>query len=1195
MTVKAYRHYGFSLFELLLVSGIAALIIGTIVVTLKPFENTQKSRDTQRLGDLRNLHLSIQAIRNSDPTAFFGATNTIYVSLPDTNPNCSSWSLPSPPTGWIYRCVASTTLQKTDGSGWIPINFEATKLVKLKQLPIDPINQIATSTGNQGYYYTYRLIAINNHKLTSYLEFEQNRGPNSVSGTDGGNDPNLYEVFQNIEPPTAPTAPRNLSALSSDQKVRLTWIKPSSTGGLPVKYYKIYRGLSSENLTFLTNVDGRILTYTDTGLTNGVTYYYAVSALNAVGESPKSNEVNAKPVGPPTAPQNLTATSSPNKVTLNWSLPVLDGGSAIINYKIYQGTSTDNKIFIATTTNLTYTATGLTNGVTYYYQVSAVNAVGEGQKSNEASSTPQAIPPDAPQNLRGSPTLFDITLNWDPPANDGGSVITTYNIYHGTSPGSIIFLNTTSDTNYLHTGLNPGTTHYYQVSAVNSVGEGPRTDVIKVITESTTSTPPQNLKAQPGDRNVTLSWQAPASDGGSAITNYRLYRATSSGAETFLTEVGNVLTYTDTGLTNSLTYYYQVTAVNANGESDRSNEASTTPAKVPSAPRNLNATAATSQITLNWQEPIDNGGSPITNYKIYQGTSDTYQTFLTKVGNVLTYTDTNLINGIRYYYRVSAVNAIGEGPKSNIANAKPTGPPTAPRNLNARGYNGKATLNWQPPESDGGAAINHYIIYRGTNPGGESYLDQTGNVLTYTDTGLSTTTTYYYQVSAVNNFGEGTKSNEASTIPGIDWDKRNSGNPAEAYSVVETEDGGYIVAGYIKTGGIRGSDAWVVKFKSNGDVEWQKSYGQPNKNDWAYSITTTSDGGYIVAGAMDANPVYQGNTLLYYYTDIMVFKLDGYGNLIWQKRYGGVKRDDSVYSIIRINNSYIVSGWSLSLKTYSDGTPKMTALVLALDNNGNILWQRTYITTGSLYFNSASPTSDGGYITVGSDFYNGWIVKLDSNGINVWQKIVISGYTNRWNNNFQILKSIIQTSDGGYLAFGWSVPNGIQARSHAWIIKFSSLGNIQWQKLYGLSFSGFSDIGERAYDVIQDGDNFIVTGLYGKQSMATPSYFWIFKLDNNGNIIWQKQYGEGEGRKIIKTSDGNYLAVGTSGGGVGSNVNWRIIKLTPDGGSGFNTAASLHWTNIIPISSDGILTNESTTITPYPTDLIMQNTNEIFN
>jgi len=122
-------------------------------------------------------------------------------------------------------------------------------------------------------------------------------------------------------------------------------------------------------------------------------------------------------------------------------------------------------------------------------------------------------------------------------------------------------------------------TYYYQVSAVNSVEEGPRSNEVSATPSSGPFVPaaPASLQAASGNAQVALVWQAPASDGGSSITNYKAYRGTASGSLSLLATLGNVLTYADTGVTNGATYYYQVAAVNAIGEGPRSNEVSATP------------------------------------------------------------------------------------------------------------------------------------------------------------------------------------------------------------------------------------------------------------------------------------------------------------------------------------------------------------------------------------------------------------------------------------------------------------------------------------------------------------------------------------------------------------------------------------------------------------------------------------------
>src|SRR5207302_555766 len=187
--------------------------------------------------------------------------------------------------------------------------------------------------------------------------------------------------------------------------------------------------------------------------------------------------------------------------------------------------------------------------------------------------------------------------------------------------------------------------------------------------------------------------------------------------ETLLTTVGAVTSYTDTAVTNGVTYYYQVSAVNNVGEGPRSNEASATPSAAPpppsppSAPHNLAATAANAQVTLTSQAPTRNGGSPIPNYTLYRSTAPGSETLQATIGNVLTYSDTAVTNGVTYYYQVSAVSNVGEGPRSNEASATPTapaGPPGAPQGLVATAGDATVTLTWSAPSSNGGSPITHY-------------------------------------------------------------------------------------------------------------------------------------------------------------------------------------------------------------------------------------------------------------------------------------------------------------------------------------------------------------------------------------------------------------------------------------------------------------------------------------------------------
>src|SRR5438046_2170122 len=327
----------------------------------------------------------------------------------------------------------------------------------------------------------------------------------------------------------------------------------------------------------------------------------------------------------PSAPQNLQAVGGNGQVTLTWDPPSDDGGAPILLYTIYRSTSSGEESFLITVPLVTtYIDLAVSNGVTYFYQVSATNAVGEGPRSSEASATPTApaTAPGAPRNLQATPGDGQVTLNWQAPSNDGGSPILLYTIYRGNSSGGESFLIAVPlVTTYTDATVTNGVTYYYKVSATNAIGEGPKSNEASA-TPSAPATPPgapQGLSATPGDTTVSLTWSPPSSNGGSPITNYKIYRRTAGGGETPVATIGNQLTYSDGHLTNGVTYYYQVSAVNNVGEGPRSTEASATPtapATAPGAPQGLGATAGDATVTLTWSAPSSNGGSPITNYRI---------------------------------------------------------------------------------------------------------------------------------------------------------------------------------------------------------------------------------------------------------------------------------------------------------------------------------------------------------------------------------------------------------------------------------------------------------------------------------------------------------------------------------------------------------------------------------------------------
>jgi len=338
--------------------------------------------------------------------------------------------------------------------------------------------------------------------------------------------------------------PTNLTASAGDGQVTLTW-----NASIGATSYNIYESTTSggpyTKIISTTNTN-----YTVTGLTNGATYYFVVTAVNSTGESGYSNQAGATLI--PGAPTNLTATAGNGQVTLTWNAPI-----GATSYNVYESTTSGGPYTkINSTTNTNYTVTGLTNGATYYFVVTAVNSTGESGYSNQAGVT--LI------NLTASAGDGQVTLTWN--ASIGA---TSYNIYESTtSGGPYTKINSTANTNYTVTGLTNGATYYFVVTAVNSTGESGYSNQAGAMPIAV----PTNLAATAGNGQVTLTWNASI-----GATSYNVYESTTSGGPYTKINSTTNTNYTVTGLTNGATYYFVVTAVNSTGESGYSNEVSATP------------------------------------------------------------------------------------------------------------------------------------------------------------------------------------------------------------------------------------------------------------------------------------------------------------------------------------------------------------------------------------------------------------------------------------------------------------------------------------------------------------------------------------------------------------------------------------------------------------------------------------------
>ena len=399
---------------------------------------------------------------------------------------------------------------------------------------------------------------------------------------------------------TVPGYPTGLTATADGTStIDLDWDAPSDDGGAAITGYRIEvspNGTSSSWSDLVANTNSTSTSYSHTGLSAGTTRHYRVSAINSVGTGAASRTANATTddaaTTVPDAPTGLSATADgTSTIDLDWTAPSDDGGASITGYRIEvspNGTSSSWSDLVANTnsTSTSYSHTGLSAGTTRHYRVSAINSVGTGAASRTANATTDdaaTTVPDAPTGLSATADgTSTIDLDWTAPADNGGTSITGYKIEvssnGGTSWTNRVANTTSTSTTYAHTGLAPGTTRHYRVSAINATGTGAASNTDNATTEEDAPTVPDaptGLSATAdGTSTIDLDWTAPADNGGTSITGYKI-EVSSNGGTSWTNRVANTTststTYAHTGLAPGTTRHYRVSAINATGTGAASN------------------------------------------------------------------------------------------------------------------------------------------------------------------------------------------------------------------------------------------------------------------------------------------------------------------------------------------------------------------------------------------------------------------------------------------------------------------------------------------------------------------------------------------------------------------------------------------------------------------------------------------------
>ncbi|MCU1370617.1 MAG: Alkaline phosphatase [Ilumatobacteraceae bacterium] len=752
----------------------------------------------------------------------------------------SCQTVPGAPTGVSGTAgngqVALTWTAPTSPGTSAITGYRVTPFIGASAQPSQTFNSTSTSqtaTGlTNGTAYTFKVAAINA----------------SGTGADSASSPA-------VTPRTLPGAPTGVNGTPGNSQVDLSWTAPGSTGGSVITGYTVtpYIGASAQTAVAFNSA---ATSQTITGLTNGTAYTFKVKATNAAGsgaDSAASAAITpAAPLTAPGAPTGVTGTPGNAQVDLSWTAPGSNGGSAITGYTVtpFIGATAQTPVTFSSTATA-QTITGLANGTAYTFTVKATNAVGTGADSAASPAVTPRTVPGAPAGVTGTPGNSQVDLSWTAPGSTGGSAITGYTVtpYIGATAQTAIVFNS-AVTSQTITGLINGTAYTFKVKATNAAGTGADSTASAAITPVTVPGAPTGVSGTPGNAKVDLSWTAPGSSGGSAITGYTVTPYIGASAQTAVVFSSTATAQTITGLTNGTAYTFKVKATNASGTgADSAASAAVTPRTVPGAPTAVTATPGDTTVSLSWTAPASNGGSAITGYTVTPYIGIVAQSDRIFASTATTQTITGLTNGTSYTFRVKATNAAGTGVESGASLAvTPRSLPSAPTGVTGTPGNTQVALSWTAPSSDGGSAITGYTVTPSIGGTAQTPVPFNSTATAQTITGLTNGTAYTFKVAATTTAGTGASSTASPaitprTVPGAPT--AVTGTPGDtAVSLswnTPASDGGSPITGYTVTPSIGATAQTPVVFNSTATA--QSITGLTNGTAYTFKVKATNAAG----------------------------------------------------------------------------------------------------------------------------------------------------------------------------------------------------------------------------------------------------------------------------------------------------------------------------------------------------------------
>jgi len=389
----------------------------------------------------------------------------------------------------------------------------------------------------------------------------------------------------------------------------------------------------------------------------------------------------------------------------------------------------------------------------------------------------------------------------------------------------------------------------------------------------------------------------------------------------------------------------------------------------------------------------------------------------------------------------------------------------------------------------------------------------------------------------------------------VQWMKSFGGSGEDTgRSIIQTMDGGYAILGYSNStdGDLEGkslavNDYWLLKLDAEGNLQWSKTYGG-SKDDLGQAVIQTTDGGYAIVGYAMSDDGDGSNNEGFH--DNWILRLDANGSILWEQSFG-FSGHDHCYDVVQTDDGgFFFAGFldvtqSNGEGNFGKGSNYLTRHGVGefwgtkIDADGNLQWRRYFGGTNNDRAHGVVQANDGGFVMAGfsesDDFdisntkgsYDFWVIKVDANGTLLWEKSF--GGT-----GIEVSNDIVKTPDDAYAIVGhtFSTDTDVSRNnggSDVWLIKIDDNGNLLWEKTFG--GTEFDDANSLA--VTKEGGFVIAGNSKSIDGDATENQgendLWIIKTDEQGNLIYQKSFGGSNldfGFSVVESTDGGLVLVG---------------------------------------------------------------------